>query len=393
LPPQPDVQSEAAAEGTHCHHVMDALLSARMANNSADQYADARSWLGDAFYDRVLTQDILDALIYPALDALDQLENQYGGNFRVVGVEQVCEFPGVPTAFGTIDLVLQSPAYVLIVDYKFGSVKVPVVYVDGDGDERLNPQLVYYACAARHTRPGWFSKNRSIIVAVIQPRCDPVLLETPVSGQELTMFAEDVVRAVGIALTREPPLARGAWCRWCPAKPSCPEWLKPMIEYANMSKQPMPPAVVAPQPTPYGERLAQAKELSQLALEFAREVDNQIEIYLRAGGIVPGWGLQPKKKQRKWVDPAVVVPELIRLGFSDAEIWRHELQTFAVTDAAARKRGKTIPAHLRVVPDTDEVNIVRSTEHKAIVDSSSLLEQLKASVQLGNTAKGSSDDK
>ena len=134
--------------------------------------------------------------------------------------------------------------------------------------------------------------------------------------------------------------------------------------------------------TPYGEQLARAKELSELVSEFAKEVDRQIEHYLKAGGIVPGWALEPRKKQRKWVDNAVVVPELIKLGFKDSEIWRHELQTFAVTDEAAKKRGKTIPAHLRVAPETDEMKIVRSTEHKPIVDSSTLIDQLKASVAL-----------
>ena len=95
---------------------------------------------------------------------------------------------------------------------------------------------------------------------------------------------------------------------------------------------------------------------------------------------MPGWGLEPKKKQRKWVDEAVVVPELIKMGFKDNEIWKHTLQTFEVTDAAAKQRGKTIPAHLRVAPASDEVKIVRNNDYQTIVDSSKLIEQLKASV-------------
>lgn len=393
LPPQPDVQSAAAAEGTHCHHVMDALMQARMADNSTNLYEEAEVWLGDTFYDRELTQQTLEELIWPAIDAVEKLEIEYGRGFKVVGVEQVCEFPGVPTAFGTIDLVLQSATHVIVVDYKFGAVDVPAVYTDDDGGERLNPQLIYYACAARHTRPGWFSKRRDIITAIIQPRCDPVLRHTHIFTTELDMFAEDIVNAVSKALTRDPDLKRGDWCKWCPAKPVCPEWLKPMIEYAAMSKVrdvEVPSSVnVSALPTPYSERLARAKELSEMVKAFAEEVDRQMEIYLTAGGVIPGWVLEPRKKQRKWVDPAVVVPELIKLGFKDDEIWKHELQTFQVTDAAAKKRGKTIPAHLRATPPSDEMKIVRSSEHKPFVDSGNVLEQLRASVALiDRDAKG-----
>src|SRR5580765_7536575 len=97
LPPQPDTQSEAASAGTHCHHVMDALMQARMADNSTDLYVEATIWLGDTFYDRELTKETLEELIAPAITKVTELEQLYGGGFKVVGVEQVCEFPNVPT--------------------------------------------------------------------------------------------------------------------------------------------------------------------------------------------------------------------------------------------------------------------------------------------------------
>lgn len=401
LPPQPDVQSAAAAEGTHCHHIMDMLLRSRMSDNSIDLKAEAAIWVGDVFHDRELSRETLDTLIFPAIDALHELEQLYGGDFHVAGVEQSCQFPGVTGAFGTVDLVLRSASHVIVLDYKFGGVEVPVVYVGEDGEERLNPQLLYYACAARYTHTRWFARKRDIVLAIVQPRAAPVLRHARVYPDELDMFEEDIFKVVTIALSANPPIQRGTWCAWCPAKPSCPEWLKPLIEFAAMKKlgnklevAPPSPNTVSPMPAPYGEHLARAKELSELVKAYADEVDKQLEQYLRGGGLVPGWALAPKQKQRKWVDPAVVVPELIKLGFRDDEIWKHELQTFAVTDAAAKKRGKTIPPHLRAAPPSDEVKIVRAEDHKSFVDSSQLLDQLKASVALidskatGNKAKG-----
>jgi len=401
MPPQPETQSAAASEGTHCHHVMDMLLRSRMSDNSIDLKAEAEIWIGDVFYDRELTRETLDTLIHPAIDALYALELMYGDDFHVAGVEQSCQFPGVDGAFGTVDLVLRSASHVIVLDYKFGGVAVPVVFNGEDGEERLNPQLLYYACAARHTNARWFARKRDIVLAIVQPRAEPPLRHARVWPEELNMFEEDIANVVTIALSARPPIKRGGWCTWCPAKPACPEWLKPMIEFAAMKKlgktlevAPPSPGTVSPMPTPYGEHLAKAKELSELVKAFSEEVDRQLEIYLRAGGIVPGWTLEPKKKQRKWVDPAVVVPELIKLGFKDDEIWKHSLQTFQVTDAAAKKRGKTIPQHLRVAPETNEMAIVRAEDHKPLVDSSPLLDQLKASVALidstatGNKAKG-----
>jgi Protein of unknown function (DUF2800) len=389
LPPQPDIQSEAAAMGTHCHHIMDALMQARQSDNNTDLKAEARIWLGDTFHDRELTEETLETLIDPAIDALRQLEKEYGGGFRVAEIELTVRFPEIMDAFGTADLLLTSLDYVMLVDWKFGAVGVRAYYVNDDDSTTMNPQLMFYLCAAQHAKPKLF-KQRRIVASIIQPQNEPQLSDTEVFPEELAQFKEDIYAAVAKALGRDAPLHRGEWCRWCPAKPSCPEWLKPLIEYAALNRElPKQPPKVSKLATPYGEQLARAKELSEMISEFSKEVDRQMEIYLAGGGMVPGWTLEPKQKQRKWVDPAVVVPELIKLGFKDDEIWQHNLQTFQITDAAAKKRGKTIPAHLRVAPPSDEMKIVRSTEHKTIVDNSTLIEQLKASVALiDQDAKG-----
>ena len=43
LPPMPEISSEAANAGTHAHHVMDALMHARMSDSSTDLKEEAAS--------------------------------------------------------------------------------------------------------------------------------------------------------------------------------------------------------------------------------------------------------------------------------------------------------------------------------------------------------------
>jgi RecB family exonuclease len=374
LPELPETISPAAEEGTFAHAVMDSLMNARMADSSTDLKAEARLWLGDIFYDRKLTQEHLDLLIYPAIDAVAELEAEYGGGFKVAGVEVKCNFPDVPGAYGTVDLILQSPTHVLVIDYKFGLVEVSV-----EVEQKLNPQLAYYACAAAGTHPKWFANKREIVVAIIQPRGQEVLSHTTVARAELELFVEDVTHVVAKALTRNPPLRRGPHCGYCPAKIACPEWVGPIKQLAALGKKPDPRIeAVTRMPSAYGQYLAHCKALVDDLHDFAKEVDAQLKAYLEDGGYVEGWQLAPKKKQRQWVDPAVVVPELIKLGFKDNEIWQHTLQTFAVADAAAKSRGKKIPNHLRVVPETDETVVVKSADGQKAIDRPLLIEQLAA---------------
>ena len=65
LPPSADVSSEYALEGTAMHAVMDGLMRERAAGDPG-MLACAQGVLGQRFYDRDLTNDHLDSMIYPA---------------------------------------------------------------------------------------------------------------------------------------------------------------------------------------------------------------------------------------------------------------------------------------------------------------------------------------
>ena len=357
LPPSVDTPSEYAEEGSFAHAVMDHLMRLRQAsNNEATLVVACGDMVGQHFYDRKLTIDHLDTMIYPALEALNELEAAYGGGFSVLGVETRVQFPGVPSAFGTTDLLLGSKTHVILTDWKFGQgVGVQALYIDDQG-ERLNAQLCFYLAGAMHSCKQFFKGRPKMVIAIVQPRADEPLTHTTVTKKDIKWFTEDVQDAVAAALDRNPPLQRGSWCRWCPAKISCPKWTGPLLQLADMKLIPRT-EMVTKGITPYGTYLANAKALVDILAVYKKEVDEQLHAFLEDGGEVPGWKLKAKAKQRQWIDEETVCNELYKLGLDEAEIFQTKLGTFQQVEAAAKRLGVKIPDHLRVAPPSNETTI------------------------------------
>jgi hypothetical protein len=380
LPPTADLPSEYADEGTAMHAVMDELMRLRRDGGGAEP----GDYFGVHFHDRALTDEHLDTMIYPALEHLQTLEQEYdtGGAFKVVGVEQRVTFPGVPGAFGTVDLILQNDRFVLLVDWKFGQgIGVKCVYSDGEG-AIVNPQLLYYAAAALKTKPGLFAKRR-IVVAIIQPRGLEPLTFTEVSRRELKMFVEDMHNSVLAAVDRDPPIAKGEWCRFAPCKVNCPLWTGPLLDLTMLDKEPRT-VPVGRDVTPYGEYLARAKALVDTAVQFKTELDSQMHAYLENGGAIPGWRLKAKATRRQWADADTVAATLAGLGFSADEIWRDpELLTFQQAEAIARRLGEKIPDELRVAPPPSGTTLATVDDPAPVVEPpSTLMEKFAASLRL-----------
>lgn len=389
LPPAADVSSAYAEEGTFAHVVMAALMMMRR-GGCDDLEIAAHQLQGTHFHDRALGPVHVEDMIIPALDALDDLEAAYGGGFTVAGVEEHVKFPGVPGAFGTGDLILVSASTVLHVDWKFGSgVGVKAIYADERG-ERVNAQLMFYLAAAMATEPtryrGGKSLHRSqreLVIAVIQPRGLEPFTHASVSRREVKMFREDVEHAIALALSRDPPRRRGDWCRFAPCKTTCPLWTGPLLDLAAMTGVPRSAPVNAP--SPYGDYLAKAKALVDSLAMLKAEIDEQMHAYLENGGLIPGWRLKAKTKQRKWRDDtARVADELARLGLKSDEIWRRELQTFKVTDAAAKRRGVDIERldALRAAPPTNETTIATVDDPAPVVERALLIDRFRESLKL-----------
>ncbi|HEU4379880.1 MAG TPA: DUF2800 domain-containing protein [Hyphomicrobiaceae bacterium] len=382
LPPSTDIPSPYAEEGTFAHAVMEQLMLHRQANprdcTQAKLVRVVRKWTGQVFYDRKLTDEHIDELIAPALAGLHDLEAEYGGGFNVAAVEAQVRFPKLFNAFGTADLILTSKDKVLLVDWKFGAgVPVHASWTDADDYLAINPQLLFYLTAAKATLPKLF-KGRRMVAAIVQPRSEHILSHTEVLPSDIIIFKQDLMEAVDKAIAPAAPRRKGEHCRFAACKMTCPLWTGPLLDLSLI--QPETPAAATGGPTAYGKYLAHAKTLVDMAALYKREIDEQMHAYLEAGGLIPGWRLKAKTKQRQWIEEEIVADVLIRLGFRPADIWQQKLVTFAAADAAAKRLGVKIPDELRVAPETNETTIATVDDPAPVVDRGLAIEQFRASL-------------
>ena len=382
LPPSADKPSEYAEEGSAMHAVMDHLMRWRMRVRTGDVEAlGATDWAGRVFHDRPLTQEHLDTMILPALEQLAQLEEDHAeaDPFEVVGVEQRVTFPGVPGAFGTVDLILRNSRFAILAEWKFGQgVGVQAEYPDGEGTI-VNPQLMYYAAAALKTRPRLFA-GRRIIVAIVQPRSAQPLSHTEITRHEIKNFVQDMHNSVLAAVDRDPPMRKGEHCRWAPCKVNCPLWTGPLLDLAAL--RPVERTTSSPAVTPYAQYLAHAKYLLDTAVQLKAEVDAQMHAYLENGGTIPGWKLKDKATRRVWVNPDLVEDTLGQLGFDEDEIWRRELVPFKQAEATAKRLGVKIPDELRIAPPPSGTTLATSDDPAPPVERAALIDKFTASLRL-----------
>lgn len=385
IPPAAEVTSLYAEEGTFAHELMATLMRKRQLAEQRNlpflPINELQGVLGSHVYDRIVTCEHIDTLVDPALEALIDLESVYlpagAGRFRVLAVEQSVQFPGVPGARGTVDLVLGGGGMLLHVDWKFGAgIGVQAVYKDSAG-EVVNAQLMFYLAASIASMPKLYRNPApKLVVAIVQPRSDPPFTHTVVARREVKTFREDIEQAIIMALRPDAVRVKGDHCRFAPCRAACPLWTGPLIDLTAIGIAPRQPA--AREVTPYAVYLARAKALLDDVVELKRAIDEQLHAYLENGGMVPGWKLKLKIKQRQWTLDAG--PRLIELGFSHDEVYRMEMVTFAAAERAAKRLGVPIPDDIRVAPITRETTLATADDPAPAVERTVLMHQFRAAL-------------
>jgi hypothetical protein len=176
---------------------------------------------------------------------------------------------------------------------------------------------------------------------------------------------------------------RGEHCRFAPCKVDCPLWTGPLLDLSVLGKVPRSTSDSASREiTRYGMYLAAAKALLDSVALLKTEVDAQLHAFLENGGLVPGWRLKLRTKQRQWVDEQRVAIALEKLGFHTDEIWQpSKLVTFASAEATAKTLKVQIPDDLRAAPPTDETTIATTDDPAPVVERKLLIEQFNAALQ------------
>jgi Protein of unknown function (DUF2800) len=197
--------------------------------------------VGETFNNYTLTIDDVESALRPAYAYVSSLLDAPGAEYYL---EHRVVFPTIAGAFGTVDLLMRIGATIHVPDFKFGvGVRVRALYPDGDEDV-INAQLLFYAAAARHSHPEFFAGVESIILTIVQPQSIELDAEmvssVTVTHAELDEFIPLYRAACEQALSPAPRLERGAWCRFCAARPICPAHTGPLLDLAQFV-MPTPP--------------------------------------------------------------------------------------------------------------------------------------------------------
>jgi hypothetical protein len=297
-----------------------------------------------------MTDDIENSL-RPALAHVDGLLDTPDAAYYL---EQRVTFPTIDGAFGTCDLLVRIGSTVYVIDFKFGSgVRILALYPHGDEDV-INAQLLYYAAAARHTFPQFFTGVHNIILTILQPVSLDVDAEMVSSAQvtngELDEFVTIFRAACAEALSSTPRLQRGDHCRFCQARPICPEHTKPIRDLSQFE---------LPRPTAdnYYQVLAAILALADAVKDIIKAAHDQAKQALHTGAVVPGYALSAGRAKRRWHDE-IIADDLIGLGLARDDVIAETMRSPKQVELRARARGLKVPQEL-IVSSRSGTSLVR----------------------------------
>ena len=313
VPPQPS--SSYADVGTLLHDGMADLLN--------NVNLKPEHLIGRTYKDQVLTEEMVEEKIKPALQALNEIDPD---ETMTLEVEQIVSFGDlIPGAFGSADVVGRRGRTAVIIDWKFGDgVPVPA-----EG----NLQLLFYAAAAART-PGleWVFKGaEKLELVIVQP---PHVRRWMTDLDTLENFELNLVRAVRLSERPDAPLEVGSHCRWCPAKPICPKMTGAVDRVVHQKLEALAP-----------DQLAQALALADKLEDFIAAARKLAFDRLEKDMPVPGYKLVAKRATRQWVDEAKAKDALSSMG---VEPYRQELLSPAQAEKVLKKSKLALPDDLVV---------------------------------------------
>jgi hypothetical protein len=269
MPPKPS--SEHADRGTLLHNVIAELL---------EFDKPPQQCIGATYKDQVLTQELLDEKIIPALEALEAIDPE---KQMEIAIETRVGFGDyLPGVFGSTDLLGRKGKRAIVLDWKFGDgVSVDAVE---------NPQLLFYAAAAMRTPAAqWiFEGVEEIECIIVQP---PAVRRWVTTPERVKQFEAELAAAVRESSWPEPTMKTGEHCRWCAAKPICPQMTGEVERALRVQLANLPAEQIAMQ-LEQADRLEDyIKDLRALAFQM-----------LENDRPVPGYKLVAKQARRQWVD-------------------------------------------------------------------------------------------
>jgi hypothetical protein len=315
MPPKPS--SKYADEGTLLHNVMAELI---MSEEPPEYY------IGTRYEDQILTFELVEEKILPALRALDVIDPEH--KMEIEAETRVGFGDLLPGVFGSTDLIGRLGNRAIVLDWKFGDgVMVEV---------EENPQLMFYAAAAMRTKEAqWaFEGVTEIECVIVQP---PEIRRWVTTPERIAKFELELVQAVKQAEKPDAKLTVGDHCRWCAAKPICPK----MTGAVDRALKVQLDNLDAPKISAYLKNADMLedwiKDLRALALQM-----------LESGAKLPEYKLVAKRAIRSWSDEEKAKVALFAYGLTESEVMETAVVSPAKAEKALKKRKIGLPEDLVV---------------------------------------------
>lgn len=326
-----DASSENADEGTFAHAIAaEALITKRRAEALRGRMSDCKRFTVDDDMARHL-QVYLDAIAALMLD---------DGTLLVETRVDIA--PGV---HGTADAIVVCGDVVHVVDLKFGA-GVFVEVAD-------NPQLLCYALGVRNRRSKKGLKPaKEWHLHVVQPRHTGARpwRTAVVSDAALLAFAAAVDEAVTATADPNAPFCSGDHCRWCPAKPHCPELRNVALASAREAFATPP---VAPSTSGLSNvDLAFLLPRLDVLDDWISAVRSHAYKMACAGVHVEGYKLVQKVGHRAWIAGAPVAEKLLASGVDPHETPELVSPAEAERRLGGKKKAAAVLAGLVHTPST-----------------------------------------
>ena len=333
MPPQ--AESEHAARGTLLHNVIAEIL---------EFGKKPEQCLGTKYKDQTFTQELLDDKITPALQALEAIDPD---NLMEYAVESRVGFGDfLPGVFGSTDLLGRIGKRAIVLDWKFGDGVVV--------DAVENPQLLFYAAAAMRTDAvSWVFKGAEEIECIIvQPPMVKRWVTTPARVQE---FEQELAYAVRLSTWDTAPMQTGEHCRWCTAKPICPQMTGAVdralqTQLANLPK----------------EQLAMQLQQADMLEDYIKSLRALAFQMLESGSPLPGYKLVAKRGTRQWTSEDAVDAFVDANNLAD-EAYDTKLKSPAQLEKVLKKHDKELPDELVVTISSGSTLAADSDSRPAVL--------------------------
>jgi DNA (cytosine-5)-methyltransferase 1 len=308
--PEPP-KSRYAAEGTVAHAVAEDALKNLLKRDPWQNYPIGSIRIADGFRFPI-TQEMLDAVgIY--VDFVKEIISKYEVPNDLVFLEQKITIPNSHGADlrGTADLVVLIPYNRLIVaDYKHGAGTSVSVYE--------NKQLLYYALGAWLALPDDVRDEiPTIEVVIVQPReahtGKDAVERWEFPAERLLEFQDELLDAVARTRGTNPVLKAGEWCKFCPAKINCPEYVNAASNIASLDFANLPAVIQKPKVDIFslnGEQLAYILDHEHMVKALFEAAAERALALAESGVEIPGYVRTKKRANRAWIDEFEVVKSL-----------------------------------------------------------------------------------